>query len=144
LLPRRRREHPDPRWHRLHLGASRAPVLQAGQELRAALRRPDLPPRAAGPAHRALIRKTDGAGGAAGARRPEPRGAGPPRTARYHPAMAVVFVLVTALAVVVIALVSVGGVTARLAAAPPRSLFDLHEAVAFVGHRLPAPRGGPP
>ena len=31
LLPRRRREHPDPRRHRLHLGAPGAPVLQAGQ-----------------------------------------------------------------------------------------------------------------
>ncbi len=32
LLPRHRREHPDPRWHRFHLGAPGAPVLQAGQE----------------------------------------------------------------------------------------------------------------
>ena len=31
LLPRRRREHPDPRRHRLHLGAPGPPVLQAGQ-----------------------------------------------------------------------------------------------------------------
>ena len=54
LLPRRGREHPDPRRHRLHLGAPGAPVLQAGQELRAAVRRPHLPPRAAGPAHRHL------------------------------------------------------------------------------------------
>ena len=29
VLPRRRREHPDPRRHRLHVGAPRAPVLQA-------------------------------------------------------------------------------------------------------------------
>ena len=58
LLPRRRREHPDPRWHRLHLGAPGPPVLQAGQELRAAVRRPDLPPRAARPAHRHLSRRT--------------------------------------------------------------------------------------
>ena len=33
-----RREHPDPRRHRLHLGAPGPPVLQAGQELRAAVR----------------------------------------------------------------------------------------------------------
>jgi hypothetical protein len=38
VLPRRRREHPDPRWHRLHLGAPRPPVLQAGEVLGAALR----------------------------------------------------------------------------------------------------------
>ena len=56
LLPRRRREHPDPRRHRLHLGAPGAPLLQAGQELRAAVRRPDVPPRAARPAHRHLNR----------------------------------------------------------------------------------------
>ena len=30
---RRRREHRDPRWHRLHLGAPGASVPQAGQEL---------------------------------------------------------------------------------------------------------------
>jgi alkylation response protein AidB-like acyl-CoA dehydrogenase len=42
-----RREHPDPRWHRLHVGAPGPPVLQAGQVVRAALRRPHLPPRAA-------------------------------------------------------------------------------------------------
>ena len=46
------REHPDPRWHRLHLGAPGAPLLQAGQVVRAAVRRPHLPPRAARPAHR--------------------------------------------------------------------------------------------
>ena len=63
VLPRRRREHPDPRRHRLHVGAPGAPVLQAGQELRAAVRRPDVPPRAARPAHRHLIRATgEGAG----------------------------------------------------------------------------------
>ena len=54
LLPRRGREHPDPRRHRVHLGAPGAPLLQAGEELRAAVRRPDLPPRAARPAHRDL------------------------------------------------------------------------------------------
>ena len=31
VLPRRGREHPDPRRHRLHLGARRPPLLQAGQ-----------------------------------------------------------------------------------------------------------------
>ena len=56
VLPRGRREHPDPRRHRLHLGAPGPPVLQAGQELRAAVRRPHLPPRAARPAHRHLSR----------------------------------------------------------------------------------------
>ena len=34
VLPRRSREHPDPRRHRLHVGARRAPLLQAGEELR--------------------------------------------------------------------------------------------------------------
>src|SRR5439155_1177803 len=29
LSPRRVRRHPDPRWHRLYLGARHAPVLQA-------------------------------------------------------------------------------------------------------------------
>jgi hypothetical protein len=53
------------------------------------------------------------------------------------PAVAVLFVIVTVLVVTVIGLVSVGGVTARLAAAPPRSLFDLDEAVEFVADRLP-------
>ena len=33
VFARRRGEHPDPRRYRLHLGASRSPVLQAGQEL---------------------------------------------------------------------------------------------------------------
>ena len=54
VLPRRRREHPDPRRHRLHLGARRAPLLQAGEELRDPPRRRHLPPRAARPAHRHL------------------------------------------------------------------------------------------
>ena len=40
--------------HRLHLGAPRPPVLQAGQVLGADARRPVLPPRAVGPAHRHL------------------------------------------------------------------------------------------
>ena len=34
VLPRRGREHPDPRRHRVHVGAPRAPLLQAGEELR--------------------------------------------------------------------------------------------------------------
>jgi hypothetical protein len=46
------------------------------------------------------------------------------------------FVVLTVVVVAAIALVSVGGVTARLAAAPPRSLFDLDEAVGFVAERL--------
>ena len=54
LLPHDRREHPDPRRHRLHVGAPGPPVLQAGQELRVAVRRPHLPPRVARPAHRDL------------------------------------------------------------------------------------------
>ena len=43
----RRREHPDPRRYRLHLGARRPPVLQAGEVLRADPRRP--------PYHRELL-----------------------------------------------------------------------------------------
>lgn len=49
----------------------------------------------------------------------------------------IVFVVLTALVVVVIGLVSVGGVTARLAASPPRTPFDLDRAVGFVADRLP-------
>ena len=64
VLPRDRREHPDPRRHRLHVGAPRAPVLQARQELRDLPRRPDVPPRAARAAHRHLSRA---------ARSPSPR-----------------------------------------------------------------------
>ena len=55
LLPLRRREHPDPRRHRLHVGARRAPVLQAGEVDGAVPRRSDVPPRAARPAHRHLV-----------------------------------------------------------------------------------------
>src|SRR5581483_10454539 len=54
VLPRCRREHPDPRWHRVHVGAPRPPVLQAGEVVRAAVRRSDVPPRAARAAHRHL------------------------------------------------------------------------------------------
>ena len=50
LLPLRGGEHPDPRRHRLHLGAPRAPLLQARQELRVVPGRPRLPPRTAGSA----------------------------------------------------------------------------------------------
>ena len=45
LLPRRRREHPGPRRHRLHLGARRAPVLPAGEVVGGDARQPDAPPR---------------------------------------------------------------------------------------------------
>ena len=38
VLPRSGREHPDPRWHRLHVGAPGAPLLQAGEVVRAPLR----------------------------------------------------------------------------------------------------------
>ena len=48
------REHPDPRWHRLHVGAQRAPVLQARQVVGDLPRRRDVPPRAARAAHRHL------------------------------------------------------------------------------------------
>ena len=58
VLPRHRREHPDPRWHRLHVGAPRAPVLQAREVVGDLPRRPHVPPRAAGPAHRYLSSAT--------------------------------------------------------------------------------------
>lgn len=51
--------------------------------------------------------------------------------------MLVVFVVLAVLAVVAIGLVAVGAVTGRLAAEPPRSVFDLDEAVEFVADRLP-------
>ena len=47
------------------------------------------------------------------------------------------FIVVTVLLVVAIGLYSVGRATAGLAAAPPRSLFDMDEAVDFVAERLP-------
>jgi hypothetical protein len=53
-----------------------------------------------------------------------------------------VFVVVTVLVVTAIGLVSVGGVTARLTKAPPRTLFDLDEAVDFVADRLPPHAAG--
>ena len=51
--------------------------------------------------------------------------------------MTVFFVVLTILLVIAIGLVSVGRATAGLAAAPPRSLFDMDEAVEFVAERLP-------
>ena len=51
--------------------------------------------------------------------------------------MAIVFVVLTVLVVVAIALVAVGRVTAQLEAQPPPSLFDMDEAVEFVAERLP-------
>ena len=50
--------------------------------------------------------------------------------------LVVVSVVVIALVVVAIALVSVGKVTAELGAAPPRTAYDLDEAVQFVADRL--------
>lgn len=50
--------------------------------------------------------------------------------------MGIVFVVVTALVVVAIALVAVGRVTAKLAAEPPLSYFDEDEAVEWVADRL--------
>jgi alkylation response protein AidB-like acyl-CoA dehydrogenase len=54
VLPLSRRKHPDSRWDRLHVGASRPPVFQAGQEFRAAVRRSHLSPRTSRPTHRHL------------------------------------------------------------------------------------------
>lgn len=56
--------------------------------------------------------------------------------------MILVFALVAALVVVVIALVAVGAVTNRLARQPPKSIFDLEEAVDVVADRLPAETAG--
>lgn len=47
------------------------------------------------------------------------------------------FVVVAALLVFVIAAVVVGRETGRLAGAPPRPVFDVEEAVAWVADRLP-------
>lgn len=52
--------------------------------------------------------------------------------------MVFVFAILATLAVVVIALVAVGGVSARLARQAPATVFDLDEAVAYVAERLPA------
>ena len=51
--------------------------------------------------------------------------------------MFALLVVVTVLAVVAIGLVAVGAVTGRLAGEPPRSVFDLEEAVHWVADRLP-------
>lgn len=47
------------------------------------------------------------------------------------------FIVLAALSTFVIAAVTVGGVTADLAAQPKRGLYDLEAAVAFVGDHLP-------
>jgi hypothetical protein len=49
----------------------------------------------------------------------------------------VVFVVLTVLVVVAIGLVAVGRTTASLAEAPPRVVFDLEDAVVFVGDAVP-------
>jgi hypothetical protein len=51
--------------------------------------------------------------------------------------LAILFIVVTALAVVAIGLVAVGAVTSRLAEEPRRSVFDLEEAVQYIAQRLP-------
>ena len=51
--------------------------------------------------------------------------------------MTIVFVVVTALVVAAIGLVIIGRVTAKLEQAPPPSLFDLEEAVNYIGDKLP-------
>ena len=81
LLPLGGGEHPDPRGHRLHLGAPGPPLLQAGQVVRAAAGGSLVPPRAAGTAHRHLTcRGHSGSGpGRRGTWPPTPR---PPRRAR--------------------------------------------------------------
>lgn len=55
----------------------------------------------------------------------------------YSGRVVVLFTVLTVIVVAVIGLVAVGGVTAKLASAPPRPLFDLAEAVEFVAERLP-------
>jgi hypothetical protein len=49
----------------------------------------------------------------------------------------VVFVVITALVVAAIGLVVIGRVTAKLEQAPPPTLFDIDEAVTFIGDELP-------
>jgi hypothetical protein len=51
--------------------------------------------------------------------------------------MAIAFVVVGAVLVFVIAAVVIGRETGRLAAAPPRPVFDVDEAVVWVADRLP-------
>ncbi len=55
----------------------------------------------------------------------------------YSGAVTPLFVLLTLVLVVVIGLVTVGRVTFGLADQPPPSLFDLDEAVEYIGERLP-------
>jgi hypothetical protein len=52
--------------------------------------------------------------------------------------MAIAFVVVGAVLVFVIAAVVIGRETGRLAAAPPRPVFDVDEAVVWVAERLPS------
>ena len=51
--------------------------------------------------------------------------------------MTILFVALTALVVAAIGLVVIGRVTAKLEQAPPPSLFDIDEAVTFIGDELP-------
>lgn len=51
--------------------------------------------------------------------------------------MIIVFVVLTAVAVVVIGLVTLGRLTARLEDAPPTSVYEVAEAVEYVADRLP-------
>jgi hypothetical protein len=139
LLPRLGREHPDPRWHRLHLGAPGSPVLQAGQVLRAALRRSRLPPRAARPAHRHLIDRSAGrtwwrSPSGLRHRRVRARRRWPPGT--HRPVLTVVLV-VGAVLVFAIAAVAVGRVTAGLAGRPNAAVYDPDQSLEFVAEALP-------
>ncbi len=76
LLPLGGGEHPDPRRHRLHVGAPGPPLLQAGQVVGAVAGRSLVPPRAAGTAHRHLTCR--GPSGSA----PGRRATSPPTPAR--------------------------------------------------------------
>ena len=51
--------------------------------------------------------------------------------------MAIVFVVLAAAVVFVIAAVLIGRETSRLAASPPRPVFDMDEAVVWIADRLP-------
>ena len=51
--------------------------------------------------------------------------------------MAILFVVLAAVVVFVIAAVLVGRETSRLAASPPRPVFDMDEAVVWIADRLP-------
>lgn len=52
--------------------------------------------------------------------------------------MTIVFLVVGALLVLVLAAVVIGREASRLAAAPPRPVFDVDEAVVWIADRLPA------